>query len=118
MICVRVGAEHAIQIVDRTRGAIYAVVEAIARFGKLEIFNSGLAIHQLQVHPLLIGAGIRISVGGEALPRQRLRRAHLEIGEIRGGLSARLHQRVRRARLDRPVSGLRQRPEADKSSQL
>lgn len=44
---------------------------------------------------LLIAADIRISMDGQGhLARQRLRRTPLEIGQIRGGLSARLCQRV------------------------
>jgi hypothetical protein len=42
-------------------------------------------------------------------PRQRLRRAPLANGEVRGGLSAGLRQRLRGASLDRALSRLHQR---------
>lgn len=61
-------------------------------------------------HPVMRLPGGRR--GRFASSTARVRRAHLQIGDIRGVLPARLRQSVRRAHVDRPVPELLQRPEA------
>lgn len=85
---------------------IKAVEEAMARFGKLDIFNSdqGSQFTSHEFTELLIGVGIQVRMDGKGrLTRQCLRRTHLGIGQIRGGLSARLRQRLRSQLLDWPM---------------
>jgi putative transposase len=89
--------------------------DALARHGKPDIFNTdqgsqftGSALHRRtrrQRHCDQHGRQ-----GG--LARQRLRRASVAQRQIRGGVSARLRQRQRGPRLDRPLPGLLQRTAA------
>ncbi len=69
-----------------------AVNVALTRHGKPEIFNTdqgSQAVHQRGVHRLAAGPRDRHQHGRSwRLARQRLRRAAVALGEIRGGLSA------------------------------
>ena len=88
-----------------------AVEEALARHGKPEIFNTdqGSQFTSADFTGLLLKQRHRDQHGRQGrVARQRLRRAALALGQIRGGLSPRLRQRRRGARFDRPVSGLLQ----------
>lgn len=72
---------------------VEAVVEAIARHGTPEIFNTdqGSQFTSLEFIEPLRERGIRISMGRQGLlARQHLRRATLAHGEVRGGLPARV----------------------------
>jgi len=62
-----------------------------------------------KIYPYLL-RGLKVERPNQvwAMDIKRLRRANLEIGQIRGSLSARLRQRRRGARFDRPVSGFLQ----------
>ena len=73
-----------------------AVEEALARHGKPEIFNTdqGSQFTSADFTGLLLEQRHRDQHGRQGLvARQRLRRAALALGQIRGGLSARLRQR-------------------------
>ena len=88
-----------------------AVEEALAKHGRPEIFNTdqGSQFTSADVHRPAAGNSHRDQHGRQGiLARQRLRRAALALGQIRGGLSPGLRQRRRGARFDRPVSGLLQ----------
>ncbi len=88
-----------------------AVEEALAKHGRPEIFNTdqGSQFTSAAFTGLLLENAIAISMDGKGcVARQRLRRAALALGQIRGGLSAGLRQRRRSTRLARPLSGLLQ----------
>ena len=73
-----------------------AVEEALARHGRPEIFNTdqGSQFTSAAFTGLLLDNAIAISMDGKGrVARQRLRRAAVAVGQIRGGLPARLRQR-------------------------
>ena len=91
-----------------------AVDEALARYGRPEIFNTDQGSQFTST--AFTGCCWRMRSGSAwmaaALARQRVRRAAVAVGQIRGGLPARLRQRGRGAQLDRRLSGLLQPQEA------
>ena len=92
---------------------VEALEEALARHGKPEIFNTdqGSQFTSAAFTGVLHEQRHRHQHGRQGrLARQRVRRAAVAQRQIRGGLSARLRQRHRGARLDRPVSRLLQSP--------
>lgn len=103
---------------------IEAVEEAMARFGKPEIFNTdqGSQFTSRAFTTMLIGNGIAISMDGKGAWRDNhasrnsfgIRRAPVAVTEARGGVSARLRVRLGGAGLHRALSGLLQ-PEAPSS---
>jgi putative transposase len=95
-----------------------AVEEAIARHGTPDIFNTdsrgvvsalGQPVHQPGLHRPA-GEQQHIDQHGRQglMARQRLRRAAMALGQIRGGLPARLRQCRPGARLARSISGVLQ----------
>jgi transposase InsO family protein len=106
---------------------IEAVEEALARHGKPEIFNTdqGSQFTSTEFIKVLASREVKISMPlGDCLQspagnrqqrgvaRQRLRRATVADHQIRGGLPARLRQRLGSPRWDRALSGLLQQPTA------
>lgn len=91
-----------------TACCIEAVEEAMARFGKPKIFNTdqGPQLTSREFTGLLIDAKSGSSWAERVPGATKSSPAPLEICQIRGGLSARLCQRVGGSRLDRPVSRL------------
>lgn len=94
---------------------IEALEEALGRHGRPEILNSDQSSQFTSVEfiKVLKNAEVAISMDGKGsaytpTAGQRLRRAALADGEIRGGVSARLRQRLRGSGLDRPLSGILQ----------
>ncbi len=89
-----------------------AVEEALARHDRPDIFNTDQGsqpVHQRRLHrPAARECYCNQHGRPRRLARQRVRRAALAFGQIRGGLLASLRQRQRGARLDRPVSGVLQ----------
>jgi putative transposase len=88
-----------------------AVEEALAKYGRPEIFNSdqGSQFTSAAFTGLLLENKIAISYGWPGrLARQRLCRAAMAVGQIRGGLPAGLRKRRRGTRIDWPISGLLQ----------
>ena len=86
---------------------VEALEEALARHGKPEIFNTdqGSQFTSEAFTGVLTGGGDRHQHGRQGrVARQRLRRAALAIGQVRGGLSPGLRHGRRGPRLDRPVS--------------
>src|SRR5579875_1311262 len=66
-------------------------------------------IHQRRLHRPPSGAGHRHQHGRQGIVAgQRVRRAAVALGQIRGSLSPGLRQRRRSPRFDRPISGLLQ----------
>jgi len=92
---------------------IEAVTEALGppwKAGDLQL-RPRQPIHQRRLHRTAVGARHRHQHGrSRRLARQRLRRAAVAIGQIRGGLPARLRQRFGRARLDRMLPRSLQSP--------
>ena len=91
---------------------VEALEEAIARYGTPEIFNTdqGSQFTHLQLHPGSAEEPNPNQYGWpRRLARQRVRRAAVEVGQVRGGLSARLRLRGSGQRRDRKVLRLLQR---------
>ena len=91
---------------------IEALEEALRCHGKPEIFNTdqGSQFTSVDFTQVLKDAKVAISMDGKGrLARQRLRRAALADGQIRGSLPARLCQRLRSPSVHRPLSRLLQR---------
>ena len=89
--------------------------DALARHGKPEIFNTdqGLAVHGRGLHRRAHRQRHRDQHGRQGrLARQRVRRAIVAQRQIRGGLSARLRQRLGGSRFDRALLRLLQSPKA------
>ena len=85
---------------------IETLEDALARYGKPEIFNTdqGSQFTGQTFTGALAGNGVAISNGRQRrLARQRVCRAALAQRQIRGGVSARLRQRQRSACFHRPV---------------
>jgi putative transposase len=112
---------HRVSITMEADFCVEALEEALARYGKPGMsarckassrqHRPGQPVHQRGVHRGADRQRDQDQHGRQGrLARQRLRRAHLEIGQIRGGVSARLRQRRRGARLDWPISRLLQSP--------
>ena len=92
---------------------VEALEEALARHGRPEIFNTdqGSQFTSEVFTGVLTRNRDRDQHGRQGcLARQRLRRAALAIGQVRGGLPASLRHGRRGPRLDRPVSRLLQQP--------
>ena len=72
-----------------TRGALN---EAFAKYGQPEIFNTdqGSQFTSLDCTSALADRGIKISMDGRHLARQRLRRTAVALDQMRGGLAPRL----------------------------
>lgn len=89
---------------------VEALEEALARHGKPDIVNrSGQPVHLAGVHARADRREDRHQHGRQGrLARQRLRRAVTANGEIRGGVSARLRQRVGGAGFHPAISDLLQ----------
>ena len=103
---------HRVSIGMEAAFCIEALEEALAKHGRPEIFNSdqGSQFSQPRFHARAARCESLDQHGRQGrLARQRVRRAAVAQREIRGGLSARLRQRVRSARLDQPISGFLQR---------
>jgi putative transposase len=108
---------HRVSITMEAGFCVEALEEALGKHGRPEIFNSdqgslpGLCSgdHQRGVHRRPREERDRHQHGRQGLlARQRVRRAALEIGEVRGGLPQGLRHRRRSARLAQPVSRLLQ----------
>ena len=85
---------------------IETLEDALARYGKPEIFNTdqGLAVHWPNLHRRARRQWHSHQHGRQRrLARQRVCRAALAQRQIRGGVSARLRQRQRSPCFDRPV---------------
>ncbi len=91
------------------RICIAAIEEALARYGKPDIFNTvqGSQFTSMDVTAVLKKAEIAISIDGKGAG-QRLRRAALVFDQIRGGLPPCLQDRIRGPRRRRPLSDLLQ----------
>ena len=93
---------------------VEALEEALARHGRPEIFNTdqGSQFTSGAFTGVLTRNRDRHQHGRQGcLARQRLRRAALAIGQVRGGLPQSLRHGRRGPRLDRPVSRLLQHPQ-------
>jgi transposase InsO family protein len=94
---------------------VEALKEAMARHGKPDIFNTdqGSQFTGCSLYRRTRRIRHRHQHGRQGcLARQRVRRAAVAQRQIRGGVSARLRQRVRGPRLDRPLLRLLQPPKA------
>jgi putative transposase len=92
---------------------VEALEEALARFGKPEIFNTdqGSQFTGGDFTGTLISAGVRISNGWpRAVDGQRVHRATVALVEVRGHLSQGLRRRPRGQGGHRPVGRLLQHP--------
>jgi putative transposase len=92
---------------------VAAVEEAIARYGRPEIFNTdqGAQFTSAAFTELLASHGIQISMDGKGLlARQHLRRAPLAYAQVRGDLPARLRHGVGRDRGHHPPLHALQHP--------
>ena len=87
---------------------VEALEEALARHGRPEIFNTDQGSQF--TGEAFTGVLTRNAIAISSLARQRLRRAALAIGQVRGGLPPSLRHGRRGPRLDRPVSQLLQHP--------
>jgi len=94
---------------------IEALEEALARYGRPEIFNTDQG-SQFNIDGLHGGPAEERDCDQHgwqgSLARQCVCRAAVAQHQIRGGVSQSLRQRVRGASLHRPISGVLQRPEA------
>src|SRR4051794_38857039 len=93
---------------------VEALEEALACYGRPEIFNTdqGSPVHRRGLHRCADQERDRHQHGRQGrLARQRLRRAALAIGQVRGGPPQGLRHGRRGPRLDRPVSQLLQYPQ-------
>ena len=102
---------HRVSITMEADFCVEALEEALAKHGKPEIFNTdqGSQFTSDAFTGVLLEHGIAISMDGKGSWRDNVFVERLwRIGQIRGGLSARLRQRRRGARLDRPISGFLQ----------
>lgn len=94
---------------------VEALKQAIARYGRPEIFNTdqGSPVHVPGFHQRAPARGNRYQHGRPGcLARQCRGRAAVAFGQIRGGLSQGLCHSQRGTGLDRPLSGLLQRSAA------
>ncbi len=102
-----------LSITMETAFCIEAVEEALARYGKPDIFNTdqGSQFTSVDFTAVLKKAEIAISMDGKgAWAGQCLHRAALAVDQIRGGLPPRLQNRVRGPRWHRSISDLLQHP--------
>jgi putative transposase len=102
---------HRVSITMEAGFCVEALEEALGKHGKPEIFNSdqGKPVHQRGVHRRPREEPDRHQHGRQRrLARQCVRRAAVEIGEVRGGLPQGLRHRRRGARFAEPVSRLLQ----------
>lgn len=105
---------HRISITLEADFCVEALEEALARYGKPEIFNTdqGSQFTSQAFTSVLMREKIAISMDGRGAWRRQCRgRAAVALGEVRRSLPARLRMRQRSAQFDRPIPGLLQRPE-------
>src|SRR4028119_716870 len=96
-----------------TSFCLAALEEALARFGKPEIFNTdqGLAVHERRLHGRTRGGRYPDLHGrARALDGQRLHRAALAVAEVRGCLPEGLRRQPGGSGRDRFLDRLLQRP--------
>lgn len=105
---------HRISIAMAASFCVEALDEALAKHGKPEILNTdqGSQFTSLDFTSVLTRAGVAISMDGKGawrdnvLAGQCVRRTILAHRQIRGGLPARLRQRIGAAGVDRQIPGL------------
>jgi hypothetical protein len=106
---------HRVSITMEADFCVEALEEALARYGKPEIFNTdqGSQFTSLAFTSVLRREEIAISMDGpRRMARQCRRRTPVALGEVRGGLPACLRGGQRSAGIDRSVLGFLQCQEA------